>query len=251
MIKLNGEIVPVTIFPDQTSQVWKIKNIPESYEAVINWNFESESELIHLAQLKHLLNAMGVMAIDLHLSYLPYGRQDKPISNESTFALFSFCFFLNSLKFRSIQCIDPHSNVPFSYLENFIAHYPNTQVMGAYKCTNSDLVCYPDKGALSKYTQFYKFPHIYGEKVRDQLTGQITSYSLIFDNLSNPKDKSVLIVDDICDGGMTFILLAKDLLAAGAKEVNLFVSHGIFSKGLGVLKDAGIKRIFTKEGEKL
>ena len=48
---------------------------------------------------------------------------------------------------------------------------------------------------------------------------------------------------------MTFKLLAKDLLAAGAKEVNLFVTHGIFSKGLRTLRNSGINRIFTKDGE--
>jgi len=58
-----------------------------------------------------------------------------------------------------------------------------------------------------------------------------------------------MIVDDICDGGATFILLAKELYAAGAKEVNLFVTHGIFSKGLIPLYEAGIKRIFTQDGE--
>ena len=57
------------------------------------------------------------------------------------------------------------------------------------------------------------------------------------------------MVDDLCDGGATFILLAKELLSKGAKEVHLFVSHGIFSRGLGVLFDAGIKRVFVKDGE--
>jgi phosphoribosylpyrophosphate synthetase len=63
------------------------------------------------------------------------------------------------------------------------------------------------------------------------------------------KDKRVLIVDDICDGGKTFELLAKDLYNAGAEEVNLFVTHGLFSKGLIPLKLAGIKRIFTNKGQ--
>jgi ribose-phosphate pyrophosphokinase len=111
------------------------------------------------------------------------------------------------------------------------------------------MICYPDKGAVSKYSEIYAFglgTPIYGEKVRDQSTGNITSYQLI----GNLKGRTnVLIVDDICDGGATFKLLAKDLLAAGATEVNLFVSHGIFSRGLRTLQESGIKRIFTKDGE--
>jgi ribose-phosphate pyrophosphokinase len=48
---------------------------------------------------------------------------------------------------------------------------------------------------------------------------------------------------------MTFKLLAKDLLAAGAKSVVLFVTHGLFSKGLQTLKDSGIQRIYAQDGE--
>lgn len=62
-------------------------------------------------------------------------------------------------------------------------------------------------------------------------------------------DKNILIVDDICDGGATFMLLTKDLYKRGAKSINLFVTHGIFSKGLKPLKEAGINRIFTAKGE--
>jgi len=77
------------------------------------------------------------------------------------------------------------------------------------------------------YESLYR-PHIYGEKVRDQLTGNITSYKVIGD----PAGKNVLIVDDICDGGMTFKLLAKDLLARVRRVYRYSLPMGFFSKGL-------------------
>lgn len=93
----------------------------------------------------------------------------------------------------------------------------------------------PTKARAPKYAAIYgDLPFIHGEKVRDQSTGRITSYEVV----GNPKGKRVLIVDDICDGGATFITLAKALLGQGATEVHLFVSHGIFSKGTRVLFDA-------------
>ena len=48
---------------------------------------------------------------------------------------------------------------------------------------------------------------------------------------------------------MTFKLMAEQLYKQGAAEVHLYVTHGIFSKGLSVLRSSGIKRIFTKDGE--
>jgi ribose-phosphate pyrophosphokinase len=98
---------------------------------------------------------------------------------------------------------------------------------------------------LTKYSKIYDdWPFIYGEKVRDQASGRITSYQVVGD----AKGKRVLIIDDICDGGQTFMLLTRELLSAGASQVVLFVTHGIFSKGIRSLFDSGISQIFTKSG---
>jgi len=250
MLYLNGQPLTVTIFPDKTSQVWKL---PESIftdcqknrrPVIITWRFDSEGELIHLAQLKMLLQSRGIRA-SLDLPYLPYGRQDKEISNTSTFALRAFAHSINALSFEDVTICDPHSETALELIRFSHDYYPKDQLEEVILDTKTTLVCYPDKGALNKYSKLYNYPYIHGEKVRDQLTGNITSYKVVGD----PAGKNVLIVDDICDGGMTFKLLAKDLLAAGAKGVVLFATHGIFSKGLKTLFDSGIQRVFTQDGE--
>ena len=254
MLLLNGQPVPVTIFPDNTSQVWKLPESSfKSLKAHIEWRFENESELFHLLQLQHLLlQANSDVETTLFFKYLPYARQDKVVSNDSTFALQTFWKVLAPFNFRRIVIVDPH---------NFDAIRPNCAVVTEYprklveqvaqemdQNGHQTIFCYPDKGALEKYSKVYEQsyrPHIYGEKVRDQATGNILSYKVV----GGCVNQNVLIVDDICDGGMTFRLLAKDLLAAGATSVVLFVTHGIFSKGLQVLKDSGISRIFCQDGE--
>ena len=42
-------------------------------------------------------------------------------------------------------------------------------------------------------------------------------------------------MDDICDGGATFVQLAKKLKEQGAESVSLFVTHMIACKGLQAL----------------
>jgi hypoxanthine phosphoribosyltransferase len=58
-----------------------------------------------------------------------------------------------------------------------------------------------------------------------------------------------LVVDDICDGGGTFNLLAeafqKDPHAAKS-DLSLYVSHGIFSKGIRAINDRYVN-IFTTD----
>lgn len=252
MITVNGTPVNTTIFPDNTSQVWKVSQleIPNTNWVHITWVYSHEGEFMQLAQLKQLLDRKGFGAA-LRIKYLPYGRQDKEVSNEATFALRTFADLLNTLGFEEIIIMDPHSTIATDLIVNSRAEYPHSQIKEILLSTTTTLACYPDKGALSKYIEVYKeeigSAYAYGEKVRDQLTGNITHYTLIGGD--KVKGSSVLIVDDICDGGMTFKILAKDLLAAGATEVNLFVTHGIFSKGLRTLKESGINRIFTQDGE--
>lgn len=246
MLSVNGKKLEVTMFPDKTSQVWKVKtlDIPDTNWVNISWKYENESELIHLAQLKMLCDKHH-LETNLNIDYLPYGRQDKEVTNESTFALRAFANIINALKFDNIIIMDPHSEAALSLINNSRATYPITALFKAMDSTETNLFCYPDKGAISKYANVYEYKAIHGDKIRNRSTGVIESYKL----LGDPKDKNVLIVDDICDGGATFILLAQELLKSGANSVNLFVTHGIFSKGIEVLKQSGIKRIFTKEGE--
>lgn len=251
MILLNGQPVPTTMFPDNTSQVWKLPDtiLLASNWTHITWKFSNEGEFLQIAQLKDLLDLYGIRST-LRIKYLPYGRQDKIVANHTTFALTTFAKLLNSLHFEEVIIHDPHSQIALDLISNSKAIYPREHLLNIMSELKVDALCYPDHGAVSKYTKipelpYVNFPYLYGEKVRDQATGNILSYKVI----GNPAGKNILIVDDICDGGMTFKLLAKDLLAAGANEVSLFVTHGIFSKGTRTLFDSGIKRVFTQDGE--
>jgi ribose-phosphate pyrophosphokinase len=249
MFTINDVRVPVTVFPDGTSQIWKLpEEITQQSLVSIFWKFESEAEVFQLVQLKTLLDSLSIDS-DLVITYLPYGRQDKPVSNTQTFALTPFATILNSLKFPAITIMDPHSPMATNLIHNSVAIYPVRSVVEIAELNSIDLICYPDAGARGKYRSIYEgiAPYIYGDKIRDQLTGNITGYTVH----GIAEGKRVLIVDDICDGGATFKLLAKDLLGAGARSVVLFVTHGIFSKGLQTLRDSGITRIYDQNGEKL
>jgi ribose-phosphate pyrophosphokinase len=249
MIKLNGHPITPTIFPDKTSQIWKIDksyfNRVNGKGNTIRWEFEHEGEFMHLAQLRMLMDqeAFGFYLV-LELPYLPYARQDKEVTNESTFALRSFCNLVNTLDFDEVRVFDPHNAALTSELlwDTKIA-MPN--ISKIVKEAGNATPVYPDAGAAMRYVAINKV--LYCEKIRNQLTGEITGLRV----KGKVQKKSYIIIDDICDGGRTFIEVAKKLYAGGAKEVHLYVSHGIFSKGLEPLREAGIKRIFTRKGEVL
>lgn len=247
MIFLNGNLIEPTLFPDNTSQVWKIApRWRQANRNIVKWEFSNEGEFLQLAQLKTLLDRWDQKA-DLIIPYLPYGRQDKVVSNFNTFALHTFCKLLNTLNFQSVLLKDPHSDVPLHLINNCFAEYYLIETIDAADKIKSDVVCYPDLGAKKKYSAVLDHPYIFGDKERHPVTGVIIKYSIYGD----VEGKRVLIVDDICDGGATFVELATALYAGGAACVSLFVSHGLFTKGLRPLRNAGIERIFTPAGEVL
>lgn len=243
MIILNKHRITPTIFPDKTSQVWKLP--PECFKQFGNkviWQFENEAEFMHLAQLRELLPLFSDNK--LILPYLPYARQDKVVSNGATFALLPFLKLLASLNFHQIMIFDPHNpEAVRTILREAVIVEPIREIEQTVAACKPDVICYPDEGARLRYSTITpQLPALHAEKVRDQSSGAITALKV-----GDASGLKVLIIDDICDGGATFIRLAEAL--KGAAEIHLYVSHGLFSRGTQVLRDAGIQRIFTKEGE--
>ena len=102
----------------------------------------------------------------------------------------------------------------------------------------------PDGGALKK---IYKVSEFLGgvdvvecSKSRDVKTGKLSGFKVYEDDLQG---MDCLIVDDICDGGGTFVGLAQELKNKNAGKLYLAVSHGIFNKGFEVLDC--FEKIFT------
>lgn len=252
MITLNGSKIDPTVFPDGTSQVWKLA--PHLIKSInrVRWSFEDERELVWVVQLGLLLKHSSFNnLLILECPYLPYGRQDKDIRNDSCFALHAFCKSISGIYdwLDTFDCHNPEFFGEFKGFEFFVQNTMPFVEMGlAAESCGSNLFCFPDHGAHARYQEIIDAdttPIVF-RKDRDPSTGEIVG--MVVDMGSVEKKDIVLIVDDICDGGRTFIEVAK-VLTAVTPEVHLYVSHGIFSKGLGVLRDAGIKRIFTMYGE--
>jgi ribose-phosphate pyrophosphokinase len=241
-IKVNNVLITPTIFPDKTSQVWKLpEQLLTQSEYNIEWVFEQEAELFHLMQLMWLLDQSA--CVTLHMPYMPYGRQDKEVSNDSCFAQVPFMWLINNMGFDDVTTVDGHSKVSGVY-----SIYPADAICTALHDTGATHVCFPDTGAKERYD--INYPCITMDKLRDPYTGEIKGLKIIEQPETQPAKMCILIVDDICDGGRTFIEAAKLLHTTySTAVVSLYVSHGIFSKGMQVLLDAGIKHIFTKDGQ--
>lgn len=206
--------------------------------------------IIALLQIKDALDRMEpFVPCDLNLGYIPYARQDRVCNPGESFGLKIFVDMINRAGFRKIYVDDPHSDVSawalarasISTQAELFADFRNTSGISWLKNLNggNSILIAPDAGAIKKIALIAEITgHSsdcikIGHKMRDS-KGKIVATTLLGDAFVEGED--CLIVDDICDGGATFIALAEVLLFEGAKSVNLYVTHGIFSKGKEVFE---------------
>lgn len=248
-----------TIFPDGTSQIWKLPPWVISTNPLrIVWNFETEREIIDLISLFRLIPKPD--RVWLHIPYLPYARQDKLVANDATFNLTVFADLINQLKVGKITTVDVHSpaaEILINRLENLEVTDLHTTMV---HIATPDVIVFPDAGASNRYSKkpFEGIPSIFFRKTRDPATGAILGLE---PSVRNPPNMShiggipaeainrgakILIVDDLCDGGATFVEVAKYLRGVHDDlKITLFVTHGIFSRGRQFLYSNGIDQIYT------
>ena len=192
------------------------------------------------------LRRMGVRHIEAFTPYFPAARQDRVMVPGEPLSVKVYADLINALHLERVTVFDPHSEVTPALLENCDVqsnHDFIKQVLAQLPA--APLLISPDGGALKK---IYKLSEYLGgqavvecSKSRDVKTGQLTGFKVYADDLQG---QACLIVDDICDGGGTFIGLAEALKAKNAGPLYLAVSHGIFSKGVDDLS-ACFSKIFT------
>lgn len=109
-----------------------------------------------------------------------------------------------------------------------------------------------DAGASKKINELAEYLYSKGykniniiqcNKKRNIKNGNIESFEVFKDNLDGV---TTIIVDDIADGGESFIYAAKELIEKNAGNLYLVVSHGIFSKGLKELSKY-FKQVYTTD----
>ena len=176
---------------------------------------------------------VGRMPCRLVLPYIPYARQDRVANEGEALSISVFCNILNSLNFKQVIVLDPHSDVSTALLNN-VKIIPQWEIFADSVPADVDLIS-PDAGALKKIYKLQQavkklgidVPVRTATKHRDTQTGFISNTTLD----GNPTHKTCVVVDDICDGGGTFNALANVLNEQYEKRI-LMVTHGIFSKGL-------------------
>lgn len=214
----------------------------------VTWEFGSVSEVIELMLLVDALVRQGHRLHKLIVPYMPFSRQDRVMNPGESLSVSVMADVINACRFKHVVVTDPHSDVTSALLNNCIVIEQHEVFKDKFPMLGETILVSPDGGALKK---IYKLAKITGlevlecSKKRDVKTGEITGITLPA-RIKN--GYTHVIVDDICDGGRTFIELAVMLRSfGGARRIILMVTHGFMTKGLGVF-DGLIDEIYTRKG---
>lgn len=246
VLGFNGGEQNVRIIPNRHA-------VPHDAHICISAYVKNSDDLIQVLMVSDAIDRFYGHDIkkQLFMPYAPYARQDRVCTAGEAFSLKVLGDMINSCNFNGVVVDDAHSDVVCAVIDRctsmsqalgFREYMSRNQIQFAAGWT---LVA-PDGGALKKCTDVAKVCKptnlVTAEKVRDLSTGIISGTQVHGDVLG----QICWIVDDICDGGYTFIKLAEELYDEGARCVNLYVTHGIFSKGKDVMKASGLDIITAK-----
>lgn len=197
------------------------------------------------------LRRMRVRVIHLFVPYLLGARSDRKFKvGQPSYLVDVVAPIINSLNFDSVTTMDVHSDVAAACipaLENMdnadlVRYALNDLYKEKAPIEEKAILISPDGGSLKKIYKLtegigYTGDIITCSKSRDE-NGNLTRVVVTEEDGDLGDGRDAIIVDDICDGGATFINLAKEIRYQMAEQSKLLlvVTHGIFSKGFGELQ---------------
>ena len=258
------------LIEDEDNTFESLREYSQEHGITIKSRLNSFEDLEIILCATHALKNIGIKRIRLYIPYCLGGRSDRKFMKGSiNYIKDVIAPIINLQGYEEVEIMDPHSDVLEACINNFskigtgellnfvFRDYFLSKGHKTWKQENVDniLLVSPDAGALKKIYGVaqhigYKSDVIVATKYRNPITGQIEKTDVPL-NITDYCDKDIFIIDDICDGGRTFIEVAK-VIKSDKKyigEIYLIVTHGIFSYGFEGLADY-ISGIYTTNSVK-
>ena len=163
-------------------------------------------------------------------------RMDRVMDFNRPFTLKIVADILKSSKAREFEILEPHSGRTYHEFGTYEKSLPEVlNRLDGYQ------IVIPDAGAKERYEDvfFYSYPAdtIFCSKMRDIETGKILSIQV--DNPEVISDRPMMLLDDLCDGGGTFLGIAEAIRAIKPDaKLNINIVHAVNGVGLQRLSGA-------------
>ncbi|MBL8754345.1 MAG: ribose-phosphate pyrophosphokinase [Planctomycetes bacterium] len=246
-----------TLFDDAVRSVWRYPGGEVGVRALgqaparLLARVQCSDDLMALVMY---LGAVPGAVQEVCIPYLPYARQDRVAVAGDPIAVDVLARLLASTGVRRFATLDAHSQASDAAFAAAGCTLTNVAPSPFLARHLADVVrrdqplwfVAPDKGAATRTAAVAAaltrtdrpIGLVQCAKVRDPVTGKLRGFEVASTATAAElgRDPALVIVDDICDGGGTFLGVAEALRARfGPVALHLFTTHGIHSKGLDEL----------------
>lgn len=238
--ELSGVAYSISQFPDGELHFSFMKPLDHKKKYCVKCRITNGNDLFIVAQVGNILNRCGV-EWTLDIFYLMSMRMDRVISFLEPFSLEIVANIINSLHVSEVRILHPHSDRTFKLINNSknmegIAFPIFENILASHDY----IICYPDAGAKNRYNAnlscYTNYSIIECTKQRNSILGFVEKVSC--NNPEIPENIPIIVVDDLCDGGGTFIRVAEKLKELYPNNpLHLAVIHAIQIRGLIKLLD--------------
>ena len=180
------------------------------------------------------------------IPYFGYARQDRKIAPRTSISAKLVSNLITKAGADRIVTVDLHAGQIQGFFDLPVDNLFATPIFSKHikkKIKNKNLICVaPDVGGTERARALAKILNV-GLAIVDKRRPK-PGQSQVMNVVGDVKGKSCIIVDDIIDSGGTIVNASIELKKRGAKEVHVYVTHGVLT-GVAVekIKKSPIKNL--------
>ncbi len=165
------------------------------------------------------------------IPYFGYARQDRKVVPRTSISAKLVSNLITNSGADRIVTLDLHSGQIQGFFDIPVDNLFATPIFARHikrKIKTKNMICVaPDVGGTARARALGKMLNV-GLAIVDKRR-PAPGKSVVMNVIGNVKDKTCIIVDDIIDSGGTIVNAAKILKQRGARDVHVYVSHGVLS----------------------
>ena len=192
------------------------------------------------------------------IPYFGYARQDRKVVPRTSISAKLVSNLITNAGADRVVTVDLHAGQIQGFFDIPVDNLFATPIFARHikkKIKSKNIICIaPDVGGTERARALGKLLNV-GLAIVDKRRPK-PGQSQVMNVIGNVKDKTCIIVDDIIDSGGTIINAAKILRDKGAKDVFVYITHGVLSgDAVKNIKNSVIKNLVITDtidnGEKV
>ena len=184
------------------------------------------------------------------IPYFGYARQDRKVVPRTAISAKLVSNLITNAGAHRIVTVDLHAGQIQGFFDIPVDNLFSTPIFSKHikkYISNKNIICVaPDVGGVERARALGQKLNV-GLAIVDKRR-PAPGKSQVMNIIGNVKGKNCLLVDDIIDSGGTIVNAAKALKAKGAKDVYVYVTHGVLSgNAVEQINNSKIKKLILTD----